>query len=381
VSRADLARRADLSRSTVSTLVSELLSTGLVAEVGAGVSRGGRRPIVLEFQDDAFGILGVDIGASHVAAVVTDLRGRVLAWQEAEHPVRTDPVGTRSLVAALSDACLAHWRGGTGRLVGIGVAVPSPVDPQQPDRLSEIVLPAWRGQKWYEGLRQRYGVPVLVDNDANLGALAERWWGAGLGVDDFVYIKVATGIGAGHIMRGEIYRGSAGVSGEIGHLVVDPHGPECVCGLRGCLTEYVGSRAVSARAAELLNDYPNSVLAGNTLNVAAIEDAALAGDPLANQVVSEAAEYLGIAIAGVVSMLNPSAVILGGGLTRVGDLLLEPLRDTVGRRALLSSVAGAAIRAGDLGPQTTAIGAATLVLAAALHDPHMFPHVRQEATG
>ena len=378
MSRADLARRADVSRSTVSDLVKDLLRTELVAEVGAGQSRGGRRPIVLEFQDEAFGILGVDIGATHVAAVVTDLRGRVLAWQETGHPVRTDPVGTRRLVAELSDGCLASWRGGTGRLVGIGVAVPSPVDPSQPDRLSEVVLPAWRGQKWFQGLRQRYGVPVLVDNDANLGALAERWWGAGLGVDDFVYIKVATGIGAGHMVRGEIYRGATGISGEIGHLVVDPQGPRCVCGLRGCLTEFVGSRALSKRASELLAEYPRSVLAGAVPTVIAIEDAALEGDPLANQIVREAADYLGIAIAGVVSMLNPAAVILGGGLTRVGDLLLEPLRDMVGRRALLPSMAAAEIRVGDLGPQTTALGAATLVLNAALDDPRMFPQPREE---
>ncbi|MBK5098876.1 MAG: ROK family protein, partial [Gemmatimonadetes bacterium] len=262
VSRADLSRHADISRSTVSDLVRNLLRTGLVAEVGSGQSRGGRRPIVLEFQDEAFGILGVDIGAAHVAVALTDLRGRVLAWKHARHPVRDDPEGTRQLVSKLSDACLAQWGCGTGRLVGVGIAVPSPVDPARPRILSEVALPAWRGRDWLGDLEVTYGVPVLVDNDANLGALAERWWGAGLEIDEFVFLKVATGVGAGHIVRGEIYRGANGIAGEVGHLVIDPHGPPCPCGLAGCLATLVGSRALVERAAALTREQPDSTLAG-----------------------------------------------------------------------------------------------------------------------
>ncbi|MEJ2482980.1 MAG: ROK family protein [Gemmatimonadota bacterium] len=380
VSRADLARHADISRSTVSDLVKDLLQTGLVAEVGAGPSRGGRRPIVLEFQDEAFGILGVDIGAAHVAVALTDLRGQVLAWKQARHPVQDDPEGTRQLVSELSDACLAHWGGGTGRLVGVGIAVPSPVDPARPRLLSEVALPAWRGRDWFDDLQVRYDVPVLVDNDANLGALAERWWGAGLGVDDLVYLKVATGVGAGHIVRGEIYRGATGIAGEVGHLVIDPLGPPCPCGLDGCLTTLVGSRALIERAAALIPENPESALQEEKLTVQAIVEAALAGDPVARQVVHEAAESLGIAVAGMVSMLNPAMVIVGGGLSRVGDLLLEPLRDVIGRRSLITSVAGTEVRASDLGEQATALGAATLVLQSALDDPRLFPVPKAAST-
>ncbi len=373
VSRADLARRADISRSTVSDLIKPLLRTGLVAEVGAGQSRGGRRPIVLEFQDEAFGILGVDIGAAHVAVALTDLRGQVLAWKHALHPVRSDPEGTRHIVAELSDGCLAQWGGGTGRLVGVGIAMPSPVNPAQPRVLSDVALPAWRGHDWLDDLQVRYGVPVLVDNDANLGALAERWWGVGLGVDDFVYIKVATGIGAGQIVGGEIYRGATGIAGEVGHLVIDPLGPKCPCGLDGCLTTFVGSRALIERAAALTEKHPKSALAESGPTSEGIADAALAGDPLALQVVHEAAQHLGIAVAGIVSMLNPAMVIVGGGLARVGDLLLDPLRDVIGRRSSITSVAGTQVRASDLGEHATAQGAATIVLQAALDDPRLFP--------
>ncbi len=375
ISRADIARRTGLSRSTVSEIVEELLPTGLVAEVGAGPSRGGRRPIVLEFQDDAQVILGVDMGASHVSVALTDLRGRVLAWQHADHPVRSDPEGTVELILRACRGSLAEWGGRRKRLMGIGLAVPSPVDPRSPDRLSTLVLPAWRGRGLLEVLRAEFGVAVLVDNDANLGALGERWWGAGRGLDDFTFVKVATGIGAGHFVGGRICRGATGVAGEIGHLTIDAHGPLCMCGNRGCLATYVGTQALLARARELLPGHPASRLARSEITTAAIEDAALADDPFALQLVREAAEYLGIAVAGLINLMNPAAVIFGGSLSRLGERLLAPLRETVLRRTFVGSVAAATIRTGELGSRDVAIGAATLVLDAALTDPTLFPTV------
>ena len=373
ISRAEISRRTGLSRSTVSETVDTLFSTGLIAEVGLGPSNGGRPPLVLEFRDDAYAILGVDMGAAHVTVVLTDLRGRVLAWEEHGHPVRTDPEGTRALIVELCDRCLAKWPPGVRRLVGIGVAVPSPVDPRHPDHLSELVLPAWRGSIGLGVLTERYGVPVMVDNDANLAAVGERWWGAGRGIDDFAYIKVATGVGLGHVIHGRIYRGSAGVAGEIGHLAIDPNGLPCICGLRGCLATLVGAPALVARARALLTEHPESVLAGTEPTVDSIEDAALAGDALALALVREAAEYLGIAVAGLLNLTNPAMVVLGGGLARLGEVLLEPLRETIRHRTLISSLAGCEIRTSELGVRSTAVGAATMVLEAALADSSLFP--------
>lgn len=372
VSRADVARRLDISRSTVSEIVSGLLETGLVAEGADGPSRGGRRPILLEFQDDAYVILGVELGATHAAVALTDLRGRVLAWENRDHPVRTDPEGTIALAMELMDACLAR-EDGHDRLLGIGVAVPSPVDPREPDRLSNVVLPAWQGYNGMEVVRTRYGVPMFVDNDANLGAVAEQWWGGGRGIDDFTYIKVATGVGAGYVIRGQVYGGATSVAGEIGHLAVDPEGEPCICGNRGCLATLVGTPALVNRTRELLHRYPDSCLAYEDITITAIEDAALADDPLALEVVREAAHNLGIAVAGVLNLMNPAAVILGGGLARLGDRLLLPLREAVVSRTLVSSVAATAIRISELGPRAIALGAATRVLDGALSDPRLFP--------
>jgi predicted NBD/HSP70 family sugar kinase len=372
ISRAEIARRTGLSRSTVSEIVGDLLGTGLVTEGGAGESRGGRRPIVLRFEDDAYGLLGVDMGAAHVAVALTDLRGQVQAWEERPHPVRTDPAGTRRLILELADACLARWGKGRERLAGIGVALPAPVDPRHPHRLSEVVMPAWKGDTGLQALGERYGVPVHLDNDANLGALAERFWGAGRDVDDFAFVKVATGVGSGHIIGGKIYRGASGTAGEIGHLAIDPQGPICICGLRGCLTTFVGTAALLERAAARAKARPASQLARGPITVDALVDAALAGDAAAREVVTEAGEVLGVAVAGLLNLMNPSLVIIGSGVARLGELLLEPLRRTVESRTLVSSLSAARIVTSTLGHRDVAVGAATLALQEALADLRHF---------
>jgi glucokinase-like ROK family protein len=381
ISRAEIARRTELSRSTVSETVSELLATGLVVEAGPGQSSGGRRPIVLQFQDDAFGLVGVDLGSSHVGVALTDLRGKILVWQERTHPVSTDPAGTRQLVSDLIDESLARWGKGPDRLVGIGVAVPSPVDPRNPEHLSEIALPAWKGRAGLAFLAERFGVPLLLDNNANLGALAEHWWGAAQGIDDVSYVKIGTGIGSGHIVAGRLYRGATGAAGEIGHIAMDPQGAPCTCGLRGCLCTLVGAHPLVLRATALRAEHPDSRLGAGEISLTAIEDAALAGDPLANQLVREAAGHLAVAIANMLNVLNPAMVIIGGGLARVGELLLAPLRSAVRSRAVIWSAASAQIVTSPLGPRAVALGAATLALESALADLKRFPFARVMRAG
>ena len=376
VSRAEIARHTGRSRSTISEVVGRLLPTGLIEELGSGESRGGRRPILIGFRDHASVILGVDIGAAHVSVALTDLRGGILQWREEEHPVQRDPHGTAALAVKLGEACLAACGTAVPVPMGIGIAIPSPVDPGSPYRILERILPAWHRFDLLGVLRDHFSIPVFVDNDANLGALAEHHWGKAVGIDDFAYLKVATGIGAGLMIDGEIYRGSTGVAGEIGHVAIDPRGPKCVCGNRGCLATFVGTRALVARALELLPSFPRSVLAERDLDIWALEDAALAGDPLALKVVDEAARNLGIVIAGVLNLMNPGSVILGGSLARLGDRLIEPLSEAVARRTLVASAAASRIRTSELGPRATALGAATHVLVAALADPSLFPGVK-----
>jgi predicted NBD/HSP70 family sugar kinase len=366
LTRVEIARRTGLSHSTVSAIVQGLEQAGLVHTLGAMASRGGRPPQLIGFRDDAFVLIGVEIGARHVAVALTDLRGRVLSFEEQRHPVRADPEGTLALIRTLLDAALRRERYPLRKVVGIGVAVPSPVDSSLPGQLAELIFPGWRGVDVSESLRRTYGVPVFVDNDANLGALAEHWWGLGTDQSDLAYIKVGAGVGAGFILRGELYRGGSGKAGEIGHVAIDPTGPTCVCGNRGCLTTFIGSEELSARARDMLGcEEPPSL--------AEIVRRARTGDPAARSLVDDVGTRLGVVIGTLLNTLDIQFVVIGGEISSVGDMLLDAVRHTVRRRALPSTVAQTRIMTSNLGPRAIAVGAATLVLAAALRNHQLFP--------
>jgi predicted NBD/HSP70 family sugar kinase len=372
LSRADLSRVTGLSRSTVSAIVDDLIASNLVREVGAGDSRGGRRPTLLEFNDDAHALIGVEMGASHVAVVVTNLRARVRVRREQRHGVVGEPAATMTLIEELIDAALVDVALKPRQLLGIGVAVPCPLDLRNPEHLCPQLMPAWDGVNVTGTLARRYGCAVSMDNDANLGALAERWWGVGQSGEDLTYVKVATGVGAGHIIAGEVYRGSSGTAGEIGHIAIDLHGPPCRCGLRGCLAALVGAQALQDRVDAGIAKGEASILARRDRSVESLVEAARGGDRLARDVIAEAGGYLGVAVASLLNLLNPAIVVLGGPLTAAGDLLLGRIRDTVQHRSLWRSVAEARIVTSELGDAAVAVGAATLVLQSALKSPVLF---------
>lgn len=369
ISRAEISRQLDLSRSTVTEIVKELIPTGLVAEVGNGESSGGRKPILLEFQDDAKVILGIDIGATHVSVAMTNLRGKLLFWKEKDYPVRENVEGTFNAIDELCNDCFSTLKHGSDMLLSIGVSVPSPVDPIHPEYLSETIIPSWHGKSGLEILREKYGVPVYLDNDANLGALAEHWWGAGKAVNDLIYIKISNGIGAGYILGGKLYRGSKGIAGEMSHMPIDPNGRLCGCGLRGCLATVISAWALKERIGILSNLYPNSSLLNGIPSIIDIENAALNGDQLAIQVVTEATNYLTIAITSLVNLINPDMIIIGGSLSRLGELVINPIQKKIDECALVSSVSKTKILTSKLGSQGIALGAATLAIEQAFIDP------------
>ena len=379
ISRAELARRTGLSRSAISAIVSDLLSTGLIQETGAGSSSGGRRPILLGFDDDALSIVGIDMGATHIAIAVTNLRGQVKAWRSEPCSVRDEPKRALELMQELIDSALSEAGVEKGRLIGIGVAVPSPVDPDEPTHLSPVVLPKWQGVNLVEYLEATYGVPVGMDNDANLGALAEQWWGAGKDGQDLAYVKVATGVGAGLIIHGDVYHGTAGISGEIGHIPVDPAAGRCVCGLEGCLNLRIGTAELIKRANSLRDEHPNTTLPKRGLTVNRIVEEAFEGDRLSRTVVEEAGQLLAISVAALLNLLNPAKVVFGGSLTRANELLLQPLRLALGERTPSASVKRSQLVISALGIEGTARGAATLVLRAVLDDPALFPILQSPA--
>lgn len=370
ISRADLARRTGLSRATVSDIVAEFLAAGAVTESEVAPSSGGRPPILLRFEDGWRHLIGVEMGASHVAGVRTDLRGRVLGAFQGDHDVAGDPAGT---LAAIDTGIRDLLRlDPTVPVLGVGLGVPSPLRAADDGRLAPHLFPRWIDVDLAGHLTRTHGLPVRLDNDANLGALAEHWWGAGRDVEDFAYIKVATGVGAGILIGGEIYRGATGIAGEIGHTTIDTHGPRCRCGLNGCLEAMVGSASLLQLAAARVAGQPNPpVWSEGNPSIRAVIAGAHAGEPIARELIGGAGTALGIAIANLLNLVNPGRVILGGHLTEAGALLLDPLRAAIARRALWSSVAGSTLLVSPLGDRAVPLGAATLLLQGLLDDPRV----------
>ncbi len=368
VSRADLARFSGLSRATVSDIVLEFLEAGAVSESEVAPSSGGRPPIRLRFEDGWRHLIGVEMGASHLSGVRTDLRGRVLASFKREMDVGGDPVGT---LAAIDEGVRDLSRVDPGvPVLGIGVGVPSPLRAADDGRLAPHLFPRWVGVDIASHLASVHGLPVRLDNDANLGALAEHWWGAGRDVTDFAYIKVATGVGAGILIGGQIYRGATGIAGEIGHTTIDPRGPLCRCGLNGCLEAMVGSASLLGTARNRVQSMATPpVWSQEPCSIRAVIAGAQAGDAVAQDLIAGAGTALGIAIANLLNLVNPGRVILGGHLTEAGALLLDPLLAAIARRALWSSVEGSTLVVSTLGDRAVALGAATLLLESLLKDP------------
>ncbi len=368
ISQADLARRLGLARSTVLAIVDGLLELGLLKEQGPGISGGGRRPMLLTLDDRAFHLVGVDIGAKHVTVVVMNLQAEVLARQHRPWQAREDPNGTLSLVEELIGRVLSESRAGRRQLVGIGVGVPSPVDARSPGHVSPVVMPHWAGVDIAARLESRFEVPVRVENDANLGALWEARWGHGVNLDNLAYIKVATGVGAGLLLDGRLYRGSRGVAGEIGHLSIDNAGPLCSCGLRGCLNTLVGTDSLLVRAREAARGRKRPAFE----KLDDLIDAALAGDAIAVSTLDFAGRQLGLGLAMLLNLINPALVVVGGGIVRAGDLLLAPLRETVAKHCFSENFSHVRILASRLGESSTARGAATLIFDEALENPSAF---------
>ncbi len=373
VSRATLARSSGLAPSTVSGIVQSLLDDGLVVVSHVARSGGGRPPVVLRFSTQSFLFLGVDIGASHVRVGLIDAHGRLRRSDAMSYPVEEDPHGTLDLVQRLIRAAVDSAAREGRTVVGAGLAVPSPLDPDSPDQLSPRILPAWADVPVLSRVRASTDLPIWIDNDANVGALAEHWWGAGRDVEDLAYIKIATGVGAGLIIGGQVFRGSAGIAGEIGHTSIDPRGPECRCGLHGCLEAMIGAGSLTREVRRRLDAGTPSMLARVEPGPAEIATAARAEDAVALDVLAQAGRRLGVAVANLVNLLNPARVIVGGRRRgRAGDPLLDPMREALAERTLGRSFEATEVVVSALGEDAIVIGAATQVVQACLADPSLF---------
>jgi glucokinase-like ROK family protein len=366
ISRAAIAETLDLSRSTISAIIDDLLERGLVLEQGAGASRGGRRPLVLKIHPDIGRVVGVDIGASHLRALVADLDGVVLAAME--EPLRIDygPEECLRRVYSLVQRLLDQAACGLQHVTAISVGVPGPVVARLGIVSAPPIMPGWDAFPIRQRLEQHWRKPITLENDADLAAVGEWTFGIGRGAANLAYIKIGTGIGCGLLLDGKLYRGVLGTAGEIGHVTISDDGPPCTCGNYGCLEAMAGGRAIAQRA--LL-----AVKAGQPTRLARLaavgelttRDVALAareGDAVCQQLLADAGRHIGSALASLVNLLNPGLVIVGGGVAQAGPSLLDPLKQAMDEHTMRSSRQAVRVVVAELGPRAVAQGAVAQAL-------------------
>lgn len=368
ISRADAAEQTGLTRPTISAVVSELLEEGWVEEMGTGESSGGRPPILLRFNPRARFVVGAELSAGHVRAVLSDLSGNV--HRRVKYRVEsTDPYAELGRVERAVRELLSDLPS-TPRPVpvaGVGLGITGMVDRKSG---------AWRYSPHFDvkdmavvaHLEERLILPVWIENDARAMAWGEHSFGAAKGVANFAYIRVGVGIGAGLIIGGELYGGAHEGAGEIGHMLVDNDGVRCRCGSYGCLETVASATAIARRAVKRIGQGQPSripeMVDGDLDRVigTTVIEAADDGDALARETLSEAGRYLGLAIGNLVNLLNPTMVVVGGGTSRAGNLLLHPLREAALARALPSLKERIQILQTPLGEDSCPLGGAALVI-------------------
>jgi predicted NBD/HSP70 family sugar kinase len=358
VSRADLARRAALAPSTVSAVVSELHAAGLVVEPAEPVhpaERGtvGRPPVLIALHRRAGVVAGIDFGKRHLRLAISDLSHALLAERhralDADLPAKEAIALAQEVFAdALEEAEVAR-----DEVVGVGLGLPGPVHRPSGELGNSTILPGWAGTRAAEAVAEALDLPVEVENDANLGALGEWMWGAGRGAAHMAYVKAATGIGAGFIVANQPYVGAGGTAGELGHTVVDPGGPICRCGNRGCLETYAGAPAILSSLRDVH---------GNGLTLQDAVSLAVRGDVGCMRAIADAGTAIGTAVATLCNLFNPHRVVVGGDLGASGELLLGPLRESLLRGAIRSAAEDVTVVQGELGDRAEVLGAVALVL-------------------
>jgi len=352
ISRAEISHETALQRSTVSLIVDELKTRGLIYEI-EGESTGGRPPTLLRLHAGASLAIGVDIATAHTTIAVADLAGRVVDRETFE----TDPdvrATFHKVGASLQKFIRVH-----GNIEGIGVCVPGLVDPETHVAL---FIPHFKWRNWSiaSELRKITGVPVTIDNDANAAALAELWLGRPeiRDVRDFILVLVEEGLGTGIIFDGQVYQGVAGAAGEFGHMTIGKGAPvACAAGSEECWEAFASERATLARYRQRVPQ------AEPEITFLQLIDKAVAHDEAANDALLETAYYLGLGIANLTKGLSPEAVILAGDIARAWPLIAGELRSTLAANTICSGVPLAPVFASTLGDDTRLLGALSLVLA------------------
>ena len=354
ISRAEISSETALQRSTISLIVDELKSQGLIDEI-EGESTGGRPPILLRLRTAGPIAVGVDLGTDRTIVATSDLAGRILAREE----FPTDPSArktTRKLIECLQR--IIHTQKG---IEGIGISLPGLIDPETGNAL---FIPHFKWRDWpvADQVKAATGLPVKVDNDANAAALAELWLGRPeiREVRDFIMVLVEQGLGTGIVFDGQVYHGVAGAAGEFGHMTIGKGAPvACAAGSHECWEAFASERAALARYAKRSNGFDGA----SAISFGQLVDRGLDGEKDAQAALMETARYLGLGISNLLKGLSPEAVIVGGRIARAWPVISEEIKRSVAKNSICRGLPSAYIIASTLGENPTLMGALSLVLA------------------
>jgi predicted NBD/HSP70 family sugar kinase len=352
LTRADLAEITGLARSTVTQRVDLLLADDLVVEAGEARSTGGRPPIILRFNSGSGVVLVADLGATHARFAVTTLEADVLAERSLDLLIADGPERVLETTQLVFDDLLEVAGRRESDVRGVGIGVPGPVNVATGRPADPPIMTGWNDFPVSERFIERYNAPVRVDNDVNIMALGE-FWSSDAAADDMVFVKVGTGIGSGLIFDGQLHRGATGAAGDIGHIHAGASDAVCRCGNLGCLEASAGGGALVRQLSELGRDVEDA------RDVVAL---AASGDSDAVQAIRDAGRTIGDTLAGVVNLLNPAEVVIGGDIAEAGQPLLAGIRETIYRRSTTLNTNELTIRISQLGDRAGVIGAAALVI-------------------
>ncbi|MEW9701100.1 ROK family protein [Paenibacillus sp. SI8] len=352
ISRARIAEITGLTKATVSSLVNELIESSLVDEIGAGESSGGRKPMMLLFNGTAGYAIGVDLGVHDILAVLTDLTGQVVE----EYRVQHDNASLEQVIGLLKASIreLIHRAPeSVYGIIGIGIGVPGICD----ENGNLLFAPnlGWENVPLQQQVEAEFDIPVVIDNEANAGAVGEKQFGAGKDTANLVYVSIGIGIGAGIIIKGELYRGATGFSGEIGHISIQHDGPKCRCGSLGCWELYASEHALLEQA--------RRELGSGAVDLESLLRRADSGDHDVIALFERLGYYLGVGVVNIINGFNPDFIILGGRLAGAEKWLMHPLLTLLEKRSLPHPRKQLNVQFSQLTDRSTVLGASSFAIA------------------
>jgi len=364
ISRRSLVEKTQFAPSYITTVVRNLLRRGLLLERGSVPSKGGRRRVLLEVNPELAHLVGVEIGTANCRIVVTDFTGRVLSFKKFPSQVSNCKDRTLDLIHQEMQGILKQ----DGRIGGIGIAQSGVIDRETGTVLFWPKVQGWKDVPLKSIFETAYGIPTILEDSSRTRGIAERRYGHAKGLSNFICVNIGIGLGSALFFNGQLYVGSYGLAGELGHTTIDENGALCSCGNRGCLEVYSSGWAILSRVRSALEKGVDSSLLELVredparLTIEAIVSAAEAHDRLSETVLTEAGTHLGTALATLSNLLNPERIILGAAVAQTaGHLLMDPLLNSLRRRAFHQSVRNLNVVISQLGEEAAAVGAVVVV--------------------